>query len=116
NTRRPRTSQGRKGGDQYNIELTEKADIERFVAWVGGLGASKSVQMSAISTYMDSRVANTNRDVVPSDVWRTMAVPAMQVAGLTNLARLVELGCAYYMTPPVTKHRRVDRALCVVTL
>jgi replicative DNA helicase len=95
NARMTRHLQGLKGRPQYHIEVTGKADIERFVAQVGGLGASKSVQMSAISTYVGSRVANTNRDVIPSEVWRTIAVPAMQVAGLTSRGMQAELGNAY---------------------
>ena len=116
NARMTRHSQGRKGRDQYHIELTGKADIERFVAWVGGLGASKSVQMSAISTYMDSRVANTNRDVVPSDVWRTMAVPAMQVAGLTSRALQAELGNAYCGTTLYKQNLSRERAARLATV
>ena len=116
NARMTRHSQGRKGRDQYHIELTGKADIERFVAWVGGLGASKSVQMSAISTYMDSRMANTNRDVVPSDVWRTMAVPAMQVAGLTSRALQAELGNAYCGTTLYKQNLSRERAARLATV
>ncbi len=116
NARMTRHSQGRKGRDQYHIELTGKADIERFVAWVGGLGASKSVQMSAISTYMDPRVANTNRDVIPSDVWRTMAVPAMQVAGLTTRALQAELGNAYCGTALYKQNLSRERTARLATV
>ncbi len=116
NARMTRHSQGRKGRDQYHIELTGKADIERFVGWVGGLGASKSVQMSAISTYMDSRVANTNRDVIPSDVWRTMAVPAMQVAGLTTRALQAELGNAYCGTALYKQNLSRERTARLATV
>lgn len=95
NARMTRHSQGHKGRDQYHVQVTGKADVERFVAQVGGLGTSKSVQMSAISTYVGSRVANTNRDVIPSEVWKTIAVPAMQLAGLTSRGMQAELENAY---------------------
>jgi replicative DNA helicase len=114
--RMTRHSQGRKGRDQYHVEVTGKADVERFVAQVGGLGASKSVQMSAISTYVGSLVANTNRDVIPSEVWRTIAVPAMQVAGLTSRAMQAELGNAYCGTTLYKQNLSRERAARLATV
>jgi replicative DNA helicase len=111
-----RHSQGLKGRDQYHVEVTGKADVERFVAQVGGLGASKSVQMSAISTYVGARVANTNRDVIPSEVWRTIAVPAMQVAGLTGRVMQAELGNAYCGTSLYKQNLSRERTARLATV
>jgi replicative DNA helicase len=116
NARMTRHSQGLKGRDQYHVEVTGKADVERFAAQIGGLGESKSVQMSAISTYLGSRVANTNRDVVPSEVWRTIAVPAMQVAGLTSRALQAELGNAYCGTTLYKQNLSRERAARLATV
>ncbi len=116
NARMTRHSQGRKGRDQYHVEVTGKADVERFVAQIGGLGRSKSVQMSAISTYMGSRVANTNRDVIPSEVWRTIAVPAMQVAGLTSRGMQAELGNAYCGTTLYKQNLSRERTARLATV
>jgi len=116
NARMTRHSQGAKGRDQYHVEVTGKADVERFVAQVGGLGASKSVQMSAISTYVGSHVANTNRDVIPSEVWRTIAVPAMQVAGLTSRAMQAELGNAYCGTTLYKQNLSRERTARLATV
>jgi len=116
NARMTRVSQGRKGRTQYHVEVTGKADIERFVAQVGGLGASKSVQMSAIATHVGSRIANTNRDVIPSDIWRTIAVPAMQVAGLTSRAMQAELGNAYCGTTLYKQNLSRERTARLATV
>jgi len=116
NARMTRHPQGVKGRDQYHVEVTGKADVERFAAQVGGLGASKSVQMSAISRYVASRVANTNRDVIPSEVWRTIAVPAMQTAGLTSRAMQAELGNAFCGTTLYKQNLSRERAARLATV
>ena len=116
NARVTRVSQGRKGRTQYHVAVTGKADIERFVAQVGGLGASKSVHMSAIATHVGSRVANTNRDVVPRDVWRMLAIPAMQVAGLTSRAMQAELGNAYCGTTLYKQNLSRERTARLATV
>ncbi len=45
--------------------------------------------------YLAPLVTNTNRDVLPREVWRLFAVPAMQVAGLTTRQMQAALGNAY---------------------
>jgi replicative DNA helicase len=116
NARMTRVPQGCKGRTQYHVAVTGKADIERFVAHVGGFGASKSVQMSAIATDVGSRVANTNRDVVPNEVWKTIAVPAMQVAGLTTRAMQAELGNAYCGTTLYKQNLSRERTARLATV
>ena len=116
NARMTRRSQGRKGRDQYHVDVTGKADVERFVAQIGGLGTSKSVQMSAISANVGPRLANTNRDVVPSEIWRTIAVPAMQVAGLTSRGMQAELGNAYCGTTLYKQNLSRERTARLATV
>ncbi|HEX5505359.1 MAG TPA: DnaB-like helicase C-terminal domain-containing protein, partial [Thermomicrobiales bacterium] len=41
------------------------------------------------------RVANTNRDVLPRELWRALVVPAMQAAGLTTRRMQTALGGSY---------------------
>ncbi|MEN9936298.1 MAG: hypothetical protein RLZZ387_2877 [Chloroflexota bacterium] len=90
-----RVSQAEKGRDQYHVVVSGKIDIERFLALVGGLGVSKSEHQLAITAYLAERVENTNRDVVPREVWRMLAVPAMQSAGITARQMQAGLGQAY---------------------
>ncbi len=44
------------------------------------------------------RGANTNRDVIPSEVWRQLAVPAMQQNGVTSRQLQSALGMSYMGT------------------
>src|SRR5207248_56141 len=59
NARMTRHSQGRKGRDQYHIELTGKADIERFVATV--VGSDELMSIASSDVYWD-RVASIEPD------------------------------------------------------
>ena len=90
-----RYAQGSKGRDQYHIQIMGKFDIERFLYRVGAVGKGKMEQRLAILDYLIVREANTNRDIVPREVWRLLAVPAMQAVGLTSRQMQAQLGNAY---------------------
>lgn len=90
-----RQAQWGKGRDQYHVTVSGKPDIESFLDQIGGLGDSKTEHHEAIKAYSSSRVANTNRDILPFQVWRLLAVPAMQAARLTSRAMQAQSGNAY---------------------
>jgi len=90
-----RRSQGSKGRDQYHVIVSGKGDIDRFFAQIGTIGQSKLAHQAAIAEYLGQRVANTNRDILPREIWRQLAVPAMQVAGMTARQMQAQLGNAY---------------------
>lgn len=95
NARIDRVPQPGKGRDQYHTIVSGKSDMERFLAIIGGLGQSKQLHHAAIAEYLAARVENTNRDIVPREVWQTVAIPAMQVAGMTTRQMQAGLGNAY---------------------
>jgi len=95
NARVLRVPSGPKGRTQYQVQVSGKGDATRFRDQIGGLGASKVVHMSAISEYLEARVAKTNRDVVPREVWRLIARPAMQAVGMTDREMQTIFGVAY---------------------
>jgi replicative DNA helicase len=84
-----------KGRDQYHVTVSGKPDIERFFACIGTLGQSKTLNAAAIAQTLAKRTANTNRDVLPHELWRLIAVPAMQMAGLTTRQMQAGLGNTY---------------------
>jgi replicative DNA helicase len=90
-----RHSQGERGRDQYHIIVSGKDDIELFFSLIGSVGQSKTAHQDAIADYLAQRVANTNRDVIPREVWRQVAVPAMQAASITTRQMQSALGNAY---------------------
>ncbi|HKP86660.1 MAG TPA: replicative DNA helicase [Blastocatellia bacterium] len=79
-----RRSQNGKGRDQFHVALTGKPDLERFINVVGAVGQYKNNSLQDVAQYIHDRLANTNRDVIPSAVWREVVVPAMQEAGITT--------------------------------
>ena len=95
NARLSRHGQSGKGRDQFHVTVSGKEDIARFFEQVGGLGEMKALHQAAIEAHIGERVANTNRDVIPREAWRQIAIPAMQAVGLTGREMQAGLGNAY---------------------
>jgi replicative DNA helicase len=108
--------QGGKGRDQYHVTVSGRAEIATFFALIGGLGEKKTLHQTAIVNYMEHRIANTNRDVIPRQAWRKMVVPAMQVAGLSQRAMQAALGGSYCGTALFKRNLGRERALRVATV
>ncbi len=106
-----RHAQVGKGRDQYYVTVSGKNEIEKFLHLVGGLGQNKTVHHGTIVEHLSLRTANTNRDVVPREVWRLLAVPAMQVAGVTTRKMQEGLGNAYCGTGIYKQNLSQERAL-----
>lgn len=99
-----------KGRDQFHVFVTGKLDIEHFIAQIGALGQKKMAHQIAIIDNITSRPANTNRDVVPHEIWRMYAVPAMQTAGITTRQMQAGLGNAYCGTALYKQNLSRERA------
>ena len=95
NARLARVSQSEKGRDQYHVTLSGKPDLEEFLQKVGALGEKKTTHREAILEFLHAHSANTNRDTLPSEVWRMYAVPAMQQTGMTTREMQSGLGNRY---------------------
>ena len=102
--------QNGKGRDQYHVSVSGKQDIERFIHQVGALSQKKTMRQDAIIEYHVQRPANTNRDIVPREVWRMLAVPAMQMAGITTRRMQADLGNAYCGTGLYKQNLSRERA------
>jgi replicative DNA helicase len=61
-------------------------------------------------TMSDAELAHTNRDVLPREVWRQLAVPAMQIAGITARRMQSGLGNAYCGTGLYKQNLSRERA------
>jgi replicative DNA helicase len=88
-------SQKDKGRDQYHVVVTGKENLSKFVALVGAVGQSKSNQLKLVKEWLIGSVSNPNRDIIPRQVWRSYAVPAMQLAGVTTRQMQAGLNTAY---------------------
>ncbi len=111
NARMSRHSQTGKGRDQYHVAVSGKYDVENFLDQVGALSLKKMSHQLAIVDYLSQqRPANTNRDVIPREVWRLLAVPAMQVVGITSRNMQASLGNAYCGTGLYKQNLSRERA------
>ncbi len=79
-----RVSQNGKGRDQFDVIITGKPDLEIFARKIGAVGEYKQRRLAEILAHIDGRVSNTNRDVIPHNIWRMHVVPAMQQIGMTT--------------------------------
>jgi replicative DNA helicase len=79
-----RRSQNGKGRDQFHVSLSGKPDLKRFINLIGAVGEYKNNSLHEVAEYLENRPANTNRDIIPSMVWRNVVVPAMQTANITT--------------------------------
>ncbi|HET9918193.1 MAG TPA: replicative DNA helicase, partial [Ktedonobacteraceae bacterium] len=102
--------QNGKGRDQHHVSVSGKQDIERFFHQVGALGQKKTMSQDAIIDYLVQRPANTNRDVLPREVWRSLAIPAMQTTGITTRKMQAALGNAYCGTGLYKQNLSRERA------
>jgi replicative DNA helicase len=95
NCRVKRIPQGTKGRDQYHAVITGKEDIDRFVTLIGSLGVYKSAAIQEIVIHNANIVHNTNRDIIPKDIWAALIKPAMQVNQISHRLLHEQLGMAY---------------------
>ena len=90
-----RIPQGAKGRDQFHVIVSGRTDVLRFADAVGAVGAYKSASLAEVRAFAEARVENTNRDVIPRAVWRSLVTPAMAHAGLTTRQMQAGMGTTY---------------------
>ena len=99
-----------KGRDQYQVWVTGKPDLEKFISLIGAVGNYKKQALHNIAEYIQLRPGNTNRDVIPRDVWRLYAIPSMQQYGLTTRQMQAMLGNMYCGTTLYKQNLSRERA------
>ncbi|HMN30233.1 MAG TPA: replicative DNA helicase, partial [Caldilineaceae bacterium] len=95
NARVASSSQGQKGRTQFHVTVSGQADVYAFMTQIGTVGAYREASLLAIGSWNANRTANTNRDVIPDDIWRLYAVPAMQRQQLSTRQMQAQLGNQY---------------------
>lgn len=109
NARLKRVSQGSKGRDQYHVIVTGKPDLEQFVAQVGAVGCYRQQNLATVAAYLQNCVANTNRDIIPFQVWQLYATPAMQEQSMSQRQMQAGLEIAYCGTSLYQQNLSRDR-------
>lgn len=109
NARLKRVPQTGKGRDQFHVLVSGAPDLECFVD-MGAVGTYKQQGLDCVADYLATHPANTNRDVIPRNIWHMYAVPAMQYAGITSRQMQAKLGNAYCGTGLYKQNISRDRA------
>lgn len=99
-----------KGRDQYHVWVTGKPNLTKFIKLIEAVGKYKKQALIEIAEYLEVRPANTNRDVIPREICRLYAVPAMQPCGLTGRQMQAQLGSPYCGTSFYKKNLSRERA------
>ncbi|MCA9964470.1 MAG: replicative DNA helicase [Anaerolineales bacterium] len=105
--------QGEKGRDQYHVVVTGKPDVVQFIECIGAVGEYKSGALAEVQEYVAELKPNTNRDVIPSIVWRTFVVPAMEANGITSREMQARINQTYCGTSLYQQNMSRERALRV---
>lgn len=102
-----------KGRNQYHVTITGKPDLELFIKKVGAVGKYKLCSLQEISEHLENCIHNTNRDVIPKEVWKTYVVPAIQTIGMTTRELQSSLEMSYCGTTLYKANLSRDRAFKV---
>jgi replicative DNA helicase len=103
-------SQNGKGRDQFHVSITGKGDLEKFADVIRATGEYKQAGLQAVREYLNNRVANTNRDIIPKSVWRQIIVPAMELNGITSRQMQAGIGMSYCGTTLYCQNISRERA------
>jgi len=95
NARVSKISQGSKGRPQYHVSVTGHDDIITFAKNVSAVGWRRAIALVECYLQVKNQVANSNRDIIPSAVWRQSVVPMMQRHGITSRQLQQDIGNAY---------------------
>ncbi|MEM9953534.1 MAG: replicative DNA helicase [Chloroflexota bacterium] len=115
NARLKVVSQGTKGRDQHHIIVTGNEDLSRFVE-IGAVGSYKQKSLIDVKNYVETHASNTNRDVIPKQIWRGMVVPAMQEIGMSGRKMQAGIELAYCGTGLYKQNVSRERAAKVANV
>jgi len=91
-------AQDDKGRSQYHVMVLGRDDVIAFAETIGATGAYQQTALAECRQWLDGRRANTNRDIIPAQVWRQMVAPAMQQAAVSTRQLQSRIGMSYMGT------------------
>tara|TARA_R110002124_G_scaffold48026_4_gene142190 strand:+ start:11560 stop:14382 length:2823 start_codon:yes stop_codon:yes gene_type:complete len=116
NARVKKVSQGKKGRDQYHVIVGGKNDISIFINKIGTIGSYKTSSLNEIKSFLDKRKPNTNRDIIPKDIWGLFVKPEMNKKQITHRKLHSELEMSYSGMTIFKKNVSRDRAAKVAKI
>jgi replicative DNA helicase len=110
NARIKRVSRKTRGKDQFHVLVTGGGDVRRAADRMGAVGRRLQAQLDSVRRWLDSHPPNTNRDIIPNEIWRSMAVPAMRESGITSRQLSAGLETSYCGTSIYRQNVSRERA------
>jgi replicative DNA helicase len=110
NARLKEVDQKDKGRNQLHVIVTGSIDLEKFVWIVGAVGEYKQQSLAEIQDYLNATVGNTNRDVIPHEIWQMYVRPAMKQSGISLRKLHDSIGIAHCGTTLFKQNVSRDRA------
>lgn len=95
NSRLAKCSQKNKGRDQYHVLVSGKSDLLSFAEKIGAVGCYKNNGLEQVCQFLVGCQENTNRDVIPKEVWEKYIRPSMEKNEVTNRQLYASIGTAY---------------------
>jgi replicative DNA helicase len=99
-----------RGRAQFHVDISGRTDMLRFAECIGAVDTRRKTVLGRIVALLARRPTNTNRDVIPREVWRLHAVPAMKRRALTTRGMQESLGNRYCGTALYKQNVSRDRA------
>ncbi|WP_027892205.1 replicative DNA helicase [Calidithermus chliarophilus] len=111
NSRLKRLPQKGKGRDQFHVIVSGRSSLLRFAREVGAVGSYKRQALAQVEAYLEARPENTNRDVIPLELWLHPARTDLAVSGLSHRELHRALSTAYSGTTLFKQNLSRERAL-----
>ena len=107
-----RVPQGQRGRDQWHVIITSRLDVMNFLEKVDVLSTKQAVAQAIRDFYQD-KTHNTNRDVIPKQIWRSVIEPARQKVGMSQREFQAAMDIQYCGTTLYKSNLSRERALRV---
>ncbi|MER3443564.1 MAG: replicative DNA helicase [Meiothermus sp.] len=114
NSRLKRLPQRGKGRDRFHVIVGGRSSLLRFAREVGAVGGHKRQALAQVEAYLEACPENTNRDVIPLELWLHPARANLAVSGLSHRELHRALSTAYSGTTLFKQHLSRERALRMV--
>ncbi len=111
NARLRRVTQTGKGRDQFHVTVSGKKDIESFINVVRAVGNYKNESLEKVKKFIGKTNANTNRDIIPREVWQKYVLPTMKQKSISSRSLAEKLNMSYCGTSLYKQNLGRERAL-----
>jgi replicative DNA helicase len=111
-----RVDQGNKGRDQYHVIVSGNEDLTLFCQKVKAVGEYKMAGLELIVKYLGARKGNTNKDIIPSQVWQQHILPVMKSLKITGRSLQAQMGMAYCGTSLYRQNLSRERLQKIATI